>query len=79
MGFNRPMTPLLLVAMLPLARPWEGALDGVIRLAAAVSATHSVLPGEIDVGQALLVDGNLCFANVERIQHPPLRTLRAGA
>ena len=73
------MTPLLLVAMLPLARPWEGALDGVIRLAAAASATHSVLPGEVDVGQAFLVDGNLCFANVERIQHPPLRTLRLGA
>ena len=73
------MTPLLLVAVLPLGRPWEAALDGVIRLAAAATATHSVLPGEVEVGHAFLVDGNLCFANVERIQHPPVRMLVASA
>ena len=43
----------------------------------AATATHAILPGSLDLGEALLVGDALCFASTEHVDHPPLRAIQA--
>ena len=38
-----------------------------------------MLPGTLQLGDTLLIEGELCLANQQQVQHPTLRAIQASA
>ena len=74
-----PASPTTTHAACVSALPLWPTLPIAAPRAASASASHAMVPGMLQLGDAMLVDGSLCLAKVREVEHAPLRSVQASA